>query len=74
MESAVQTTPPTRSTCSMPLLPARPREARATAVMMRVVRVMPLMGVTLIMATAHALTATNRKVMTSVSAVETSAR
>ncbi len=74
MESAVQTTPPMRSTASMPDCPARPRADMMTAAMISVVSVMPEMGVTEIMATAHADTAEKRNTMRSVSASARNAR
>ncbi|MGC4000173.1 MAG: hypothetical protein QM767_23150 [Anaeromyxobacter sp.] len=74
MESAVQTTPPMRSVCSMPLCPLSPMAESSTAVTISVVSVMPEMGVMEIMAMAQAETAANRKEMPSVSSAERSAR
>src|SRR5512140_1593876 len=60
MERAVQTTPPMSSVCSMPLGPESPMAARATAVTMSVVSVIPEMGVMEMRAMAQAETAAKR--------------
>jgi hypothetical protein len=73
IDSAVHTTPPMRSTWSMPLSPRRPRVERATAVTISVVRVIPEIGVIEIIAIAQAETAAKRKAMTRARPVEAKA-
>ncbi len=58
----------------MPLSPRRPSAERATAVTIRVVRVIPEIGVIEIIAMAQAETAAKRKAITRVRAVEAAAR